>query len=107
MRSLPLLFLSMLFTGCSITYSPVEDLGNDFYEITTYGNAFSTKEDLKIALVKKAEAVCGSKKYFFVSNAIADDISFKTDTLYGAGPGYSDITTGKAVAKIGCLPPNH
>ena len=103
MKFLAVLFSSLLVTGCSITYSPVDDLGNNIYEITTYGNAFSTTEDLKIALREKAEEVCGSKNYFFVPNVFGDDISFKTDTAYGAGPGYSDITSGTAIAKISCV----
>jgi hypothetical protein len=106
MKFLPVLFLSLLVTGCSITYSPVEDLGNNIYEITTYGNAFSSTEDLKVALGEKAEEVCGSKNYSFIPNIFGDDISFKTDTTYGAGPGYSDITSGTAIAKISCLPTN-
>ena len=97
------LITSIILGGCSLTYSPVEQLAENEYKITTYGNAFSSREDLKMALNEKAQEVCGSDKYEFIPNFMGDEISIQNSTAYGVGPGYSDVTTGTAFAKIRCL----
>ena len=99
-----ILFIAPIFlTSCSLTYSPVEQLAENEYRITTYGSPFSSREDIKKAISKKAQEVCGSDRFAFIPNFMGDDISIQNDTAYGVGPGYSDVTTGTGIAKIRCL----
>lgn len=98
MRILFIVVLSSLLFGCSFTYSPVKEVGEGLHQIKTYGNAFSTRDDLIDALKRKASKICGSNEYEFVQ-----DIFIKGDTVYGVGPGYSDINVGTAIATIRCI----
>lgn len=97
---------AILLAGCSVTYSPVEKIGDQEFKITAHGNGFSSIEELNIALREKAKQVCEERGFEFIRNFIGDDISYKNSTAYGAGPGYSDITNTSAIAKIRCLSPN-
>jgi hypothetical protein len=92
------LILIFVLGGCSITYSPVDDLGEGKYKITTYGNAFSTQEDLQIALNEKATKTCGENNYDFLQN----DLKITSGDFYAGGVSPISMTSGTVYAIVQC-----
>ena len=93
------IFLPLLLNGCSFTYSPVDNLGEGKYKITTYGNAFSTSEDLQEALKEKAVEVCGTNQFEFLQN----ELKVSTGDVYVGGPVPISMTSGTVYAIVQCL----
>lgn len=89
----------ILLSGCSITYSPVTPLGDNKHRITTYGNAFSTAEDLQVALNKKASEVCGNNQYEFIEN----ELKVTSGDVYTGGVSPTYMKSGTVYAIVQCL----
>lgn len=94
----PYLCLLFSLSACSLTYSPVEDLGDRRYKITTYGNIVSTSEDLQVALKEKAAEVCGSNQFYFLKN----ELEVSNGDVYVGGPVPMNTTSGTVFAVVQC-----
>jgi hypothetical protein len=62
---LKFIFLSfvLFLVGCSMTLSPSSELAKNKYQIKTFGNSFSKRDDLERGFIEKAEKLCSPYKF--------------------------------------------
>lgn len=95
---LALLLVGAAFlSGCSIAIAKHEELGPGRYQVSAYGNVFSTEDDLQVKLKEEADEVCGIENYSFASS----EYGRKQDWSSFAATGLA-MSKGVAEAEVLC-----